>query len=134
MSFQGIHAKFNRQYLENKAWKLLRAKNAPLILAFLMDLFKESSDVPFGKARVALDTELERCRGTGIWQTETNAIAYLREWIQAGWLRDLDDQISKTDACEVALRFCQGLDQRENSATASHLRIVQEAVRDFAVA
>ena len=46
----------------------------------------------------------------------------------------MDDNLSKTDACEVALRFCQGLDQREASTTASHLRIVQEAVRDFSVA
>lgn len=134
MSFQEFNAKFNRQYEENDSWRLLRAKNAPLILAFLADLFKEDSDVAFGKARVALDAELKRCRESGIWQTDTNAITYLREWVQSGWLRDLDDHLNKTDACEIALRFCQGLDQRENSATASHLRIVQEAVRDLAIA
>ena len=49
----------------------------------------------FGKARVALDTELECCREMGGWQADTNAITYLREWIQAGWLRELDDQIAK---------------------------------------
>lgn len=134
MSFQELHARFNRQYSENKAWKLLRAKNAPLILAFIADLFKDENEVAIGKARVALDAELERCRELDLWQTDSNALNYLREWLQSGWLRDLDDQISKTDACEVALRFCQNLDQRENSATASHLRIVQEAVRDFTVA
>jgi len=134
MSFQALQARFNRQYREHSGWKLLRANNASLILAFLADLFKDGNDVSFGQARVALDTELEHCREVGIWQTDNNAMTYLREWIQAGWLRELDDQISKTDACEVALRFCQGLDQRENNATASHLRIVQEAVRDFMVA
>lgn len=46
----------------------------------------------------------------------------------------MDDRLSKTDACEVALRFCLKLGQREVITTASHLRIVQEAVRDFAVA
>ncbi len=134
MSFQELHARFNRQFQENKAWKLLRAKNAPLILGFLADLFRESTDVPFGKARVALDAELARSRELGIWQTDSNAMVYLREWIQAGWLRELNDQVSKTDACEVALRFCQSLDQRETSATASHLRIVQEAVRELTLA
>lgn len=134
MSFLEFHARFNRQFQENKAWKLLRAHNAPLILAFLADLFTDSGDVPFGKARVGLDAELARCRELDLWQTDSNAMSYLREWIQAGWLRELDDQISKTDACEIALRFSQSLDQRENTATASHLRIVQEAVREFTVA
>jgi len=49
-------------------------------------------------------------------------------------LRELDDRLSKTDACEIALRFCRQLEQRENNATASHLRIVQDAVRDLSVA
>lgn len=134
MSFQELQARFNRLYDDSIAWQLLRTKNAPFVLAFLSDIFKETSDVAFGKARIALDTELENCRELGIWQTQTNANTYLRDWINAGWLRELNDQLTKTDACEVALRFCQGLDQRENAATASHLRIVQEAVRDLSVA
>lgn len=134
MNFQGLQGRFQRLFAENAAWKLLRADNAALILAFMADLFSEDNEVPFGRARVALDAEIERCVELGIWQTTTGAGAYLRQWIQAGWLRELDDHLTKTDACEVALRFCQGLDQRDTNTTASHLRIVQEAVRDFAVA
>jgi hypothetical protein len=134
MNFALLQARFQRQYQSSKAWKLLRAKNAPLILSFMADLFSESSEVSFGKARVALDAELQRCREADLWQSETNAFGYVREWIQSGWLRELDDQLSLTDASDVALRFCQSLDQRENVATASHLRVVQEAVRDFSVA
>ena len=134
MSFQGFQAKYRRLFQESAAWKLLRADNAPVILAFISDLFSEESEVPFGRARIALDAELARCRESGIWQTETGAGSYLNLWIRAGWLREMDDQLTKTDASEVALRFCQGLDQRGAGTTASHLRIVQEAVRDFVVA
>lgn len=49
-------------------------------------------------------------------------------------MRELDDKLTRTDAFELALRFAQSLDQRDSNATASHLRIVQDAVRDLAVA
>lgn len=134
MNFQGLQAKYRRLFQESAAWKLLRADNAPVILAFLADLFAEESEIPFSRARITLDAELVRCRELGIWETETSAGAYLNQWIRAGWLREMDDMLTKTDASEVAFRFCQGLDQRSVGTTASHLRIVQEAVRDLAVA
>jgi hypothetical protein len=134
MSFQETQARFRRLFEEQIAWKLLHADNAPLVLAFVTELFRESSEVPFGQARSMLDIELERSREQGLLDAQTNAAAYLRQWIQAGWLRELDDSLSKTDACEVALRFCRALDQRDSHSTASHLRIVQDAVRDLAVA
>jgi hypothetical protein len=134
LNFQGLQAKYRRLFQESAAWKLLRADNAPVILAFIADLFSDESEVAFGRARVALEAELARCREEGIWETETTAGAYLNQWIRSGWLREMDDKLTKTDAGEVALRFCQGLDQRNTGTTASHLRIVQEAVRDLAVA
>ncbi len=48
MSFQGLQAKYNRLHGESAAWKLLRADNAPYILAFIADLFSEESELPFG--------------------------------------------------------------------------------------
>ncbi|MDD4913881.1 MAG: DUF3375 domain-containing protein [Methylococcales bacterium] len=134
MNFQGLQAKYRRLFLESAAWKLLRADNAPVILAFIADLFSDESEVAFSRARIALDAELERCRELGVWETETGAGAYLNQWIRSGWLREMDDKLTKTDAGEIALRFCHGLDQRSTGTTASHLRIVQEAVRDLAVA
>jgi hypothetical protein len=134
LNYQALQAKFRRLYQESMAWKLLRATNAPLMLAFLADLFSEENEISFSRARVVLDAELMRCRELGIWETDTNAGAYLNEWIRSGWLREMDDMLTKTDASEVALRFCQGLDERSTGTTASHLRIIQEAVRDFAVA
>ena len=134
MNFQGLQAKYQRLFLESASWKLLRRPNAPLILAFLADLFSEENEIPFSRARVALDAELMRSRELGIWESETNAGTYLNEWIRSGWLREMDDMLTRTDASEIAFRFCRGLDERSTGTTASHLRIVQEAVRDFAVA
>lgn len=134
MSFQGLQAQFRRLYAESAAWKLLRADNAPYILAFIADLFAEEGEVPFGGARIRLDAEIERLRELGIWQTETAAGTYLNQWISSGWLREMDDMLTKTDASETALRFCRSLEERTAGTTASHLRIVQDAVRDLAVA
>lgn len=132
MSFLETHARFRRLLDEQAAWKLLRADSAPLILAFVAELFTDGSEVPFSQAKMALDAELVRLRDEGLWEAHDGAGAYLRRWIQGGWLREIDDGLSMTDACEVALRFCRGLDQRDAHSTASHLRVVQDAVRDLA--
>jgi len=134
MSFLGLQAKYRRLFQDSHSWKLLRANNAPIILAFIADLFADETEIPFGRARIALDLELEKCREQGIWETESSASSYLNQWIQNGWLREMDDLLTKTDASEIALRFCQNLDQRETGTTASHLRIVQQAVSEFALA
>ncbi len=134
LSFQGLQAKYKRLFAENAAWRMLRVDNVPYIMAFIADLFAEESEIPYGRARIMLDTEIERSRELGIWPTETTAATYLNQWIRNGWLREMDDMLTKTDASEIALRFCKGLDERNSGTTASHLRIVQEAVRDLAVA
>lgn len=134
MNFSGWQARFRRLQDEDATWKLLRADNAPIILAFIADLFAEDNEVPFARARIALDTELERGRELGYWSSESGAGTYLNQWIRAGWLREMDDMLSKTDASETALRFCRTLDEPVAGTSASHLRIVQDAVRDFAVA
>ena len=134
MNFQGLQAKYRRLFAESAAWRMLRSDNAPYILAFIADLFSEETEIPYGRARILLDAEIERSRELGIWSTETSAATYLNQWINNGWLREMDDSLTKTDASEIALRFCKGLDERNSGTTATHLRIVQEAVRDFAVA
>ena len=132
MSVHEQQARYRRLFSEHAAWRLLHADHAPIILAFINDLFHEDREVPFGKARVALETELP------LWQElyglQDNAGIHLRNWIHAGWLREHDDQLTRTDAFELAMRFAQSLEHRDSSATASHLRIVQDAVRDLATA
>lgn len=104
-----------------------------MILSFLADLFAQTTEVPFSRAKVALEAELPRWKDAGL-EIQESAVSYLRQWIAAGWLREQDDILLYTDSYEVALRFVKGLDRREQNTTASHLRIVQEAVRDLAIA
>lgn len=134
MSFQEKQARFKRLNKENPAWSLLRAENSPHILAFVADLFSTQNEIPVGRAKAALEAELKNGTLTGVWETNSKATTYLRNWIDAGWLRELDDTLSKTNACEVALRFCRSLDHKDSSITASHLRTVQEAVSRLAIA
>lgn len=131
MNIQGLQAKYRRLYNENPVWKLLRAENAPYILAFITELFEENAEVSYGNAKNILEEFIKYSREMGIWLTDTNASQYLHHWITAGWLREMDGKLSKTDVSETVLRFCKGLDERLTHTTASHLRIVQDAVRDF---
>lgn len=133
MNLPGQLARFSTQRETHPAWRLLAANNAPLILATLGDLFREQLEVPLARAKVALDVELGRLRESGAGYQES-ATSYLREWIASGWLREQDSLLSLTDAAELALSFARGLDQRVEGTSASHLRIVQDAVRDLAVA
>lgn len=133
VSVAELHARFSRLRASDPAWRLLSAGHAPMILAFLGDLFAQASEVPFSRAKVALDAELSRLKETGL-DVQDNASTYLRQWIAATWLREHDGMLVCTDACEMALRFAKGLERRAQSTTASHLRIVQDAVRDLAVA
>jgi hypothetical protein len=133
MSVAEHYARYSRLRSSHASWRLLAATNAPLILAFLTDLFAQVSEVPFSRAKVALEAELLRWKETGV-EVQDSASAYLRQWITSGWLREQDGVLLCTDSCEIALRFARGLERRDQSTTASHLRIVQDAVRDLAIA
>lgn len=133
MNFEGLQARYKRLLKQNAAWRLLRADNAAYILAYMEELFVEENEVSFARARVALEANLEAARDKGLWETETTASSYLRQWTDDGWFRDMDDRLSMTDASEQALRFAQGLSQRAVNTSASHLRIVQDNVRDLAI-
>lgn len=133
MSVAEHFARFTRLRSTHPAWRLLAADSAPLILSFLADLFAQSSEVAFSRAKVALDAELIRWKESGLEVQDSSAL-YLRQWMAAGWLREQDDVLLCTSACDVALRFAKGLDRRDQSATATHLRVVQDAVRDLAIA
>ena len=93
MNFSGWLARFRRLQDEHATWKLLHADNAPVILAFIANLFAEENEVPFARARIALDAELARGRELGYWQSESGAGIYLNQWIRAGWLREMDDML-----------------------------------------
>lgn len=133
MSFMAKSANYQRHFRESAAWRLLRADNAPFILAFIATAFETDNEISYGQARILLDNALDEARLDGSWQTESNAMTYLNDWIKKGWLREMDNRLTVTDATDRVLRFCQSFDERIISTSASHLRIVQESVRDLAV-
>ncbi|WP_119395080.1 DUF3375 domain-containing protein [Salinibius halmophilus] len=133
MKFDRHFAVQSRLAKEHAAWRLLRADNASLILAFITDLFSEDSEVSVSRAKLQLQDTLDSLRQQDLFDSKIGAGDYLTQWLRAGWLREFDDQLSKTDACEMALRFSQSIDERGASTTASHLRIVQDAVRDLTI-
>lgn len=132
MSFPERLATYRRLWSENGTWKLLRAANAPLILAFVSETFADGAEVPVPSARALLDKHLNDWREAGN-ATDTDASGYIRTWTDAGFLREADQMLSMTDTCQTALNFTRSMDTRDLGATASHLRIVQRAVRDLAV-
>lgn len=121
MSVAEHYARYSRIRSSHASWRLLAATNAPLILAFLTDLFAQVSEVPFCRAKVALEAELLRWKEARV-EVQDSASAYLRQWMTSGWLREQDGVLFCTDSSEIALRFTNGLEHRNRCTTASHLR------------
>ncbi len=133
VNFHGLQARYSRFIRQSAAWRLLRADNSVYILAYMEELFATENEVSFARARISLEANLELAREQGFWETETTASTYLRQWSDDGWFRDMDDKLSMTDDSEQALRFAKSLSHRGVSTSASHLRIVQDNVRDLSI-
>ncbi|OYQ80559.1 hypothetical protein B9T19_04755 [Ignatzschineria sp. F8392] len=134
MNFIPQLVQFKVQQEESLVWKLLRADNAPYILAFISALFSEDKEIPYTQARLKLDHYIKEGLQQNFWNAgEQSASDYLRAWIYEGWLRESNDHLLTTDASEIALRFVYSLQERRLGTTASHFRIVQEAVRDLTI-
>ncbi len=132
MSFPERLAAYRRLALESRAWALLRADNAPLVLAFAAELFAAEREVQLSEARALLGRHLFVWKELGN-ETDTDAAVYVRTWIEQGWFREAEYRLTMTDACQVAMRFADGLQTRDLGATASHLRIVQDAVQALVI-
>lgn len=134
MSFPLYLAQYHRHYHDSNAWKLLRTKNSPYILAFMLDVFGEEREVDFEQAKLLLDGFIEYGRENGNWQTDKTTSQYLNEWTKEGWLREMDNRLTLTDASDMVLRFCRQFDERISATTASHLRKVQNEIKEFSIA
>lgn len=126
MSFPLFLAQYKRHHKESSAWQLLKTKNAPYILAFMSNVFANERDVDFDKAKLLLDSFIEQGREYGDWDSQKTASQYLNEWTKEGWLREMDNRLTLTNASDSVLRFCRQFDERIATTTASHLRIVQK--------
>ncbi len=92
----------------------MRADKAPLILAFLSDLFDGATEVPFERARSELELVY---RGEGVADPSTNARLALNNWIDDGLLREQGQKLTMTSKAELALKFVDGLDSRDMLVT-----------------
>ena len=131
MSVAEHYARFSRLSSNHPSWRLLAATNAPLNLSFVADLFGQTRSAVFsrksraGSGAAALEESGWKCKTAPLPTAPLDTIGLAARTrrcpVVYGRLRG-----------RVAVR--KGLDRREQSATASHLRIVQDAVRDLSIA
>ena len=128
MNFLADYTKLNDLLGTNRTWKLLRADRAPMIIAFLKNLFANETEVPYGTARANLieflkqiEPELDKENFENIVTSKSSDL--LREWINNGWLTELNNCITLTDSSQRALDFCNLLVNRTVNTSATHLQI-----------
>ncbi|WP_456380827.1 DUF3375 domain-containing protein [Thiolapillus sp.] len=122
------------------AWRLLAARNAPLVLGCLQSLFQEADDGVETEAALQALTELltehaneEDLGGSG-GDFAAQARKEVREWIQRRLIIEREGRLYATDALETALDFAASLDQRLMTSTASRLSVVQREIENLEVA
>ena len=128
MNFIADYTTLNDLLTNNKTWKLLRADRAPLILAFLKNLFNNETEVSYGSARAnlieflkQLEPDLNQADFENIVTSKSSDL--LREWINNGWLTELNNNVTLTDSSQRALDFCNLLANRTVNTSATHLQI-----------
>jgi hypothetical protein len=134
-------------WLQNNspAWRLLRADNAPLVLSFLHQVFVADNVRSISATELVsrLDDELytvnQREKDRGGRRFPKPAKAYLDDWAApaAGWLRKYypegtdEPHYDATPAVEKALKWVQGLGEREFVGTESRLNVIFELLRQI---
>ena len=128
MNFIADYTTLNDLLTNNKTWKLLRADSAPLILSFLKNLFNNETEVSYGSARAnlieflkQLEPDLNQADFENIVTSKSSDL--LREWINNGWLTELNNNVTLTDSSQRALDFCNLLANRTVNTSATHLQI-----------
>ncbi len=117
---------------KNRTWKLLRSDNAPLVMAFLKNLFSDEREVSYEKARAELKEcfqDIKTAFGTELSNRQSSD--YLRYWMEQGWIIEMDGFVTMTDAAQKAIDFTQMLESRVVSTSATHLQILQNEVKQL---
>ncbi|MEP7739290.1 DUF3375 domain-containing protein [Nocardioides sp. 31GB23] len=125
------------------AWRLLRARNAPLVLGFLGRVFVEENSGALAQSELtgSLEDFLHVANaGRGAEQQHTgDARAYLDDWSapEAGWLRrfypaGVDEvHYDATPALEKAYGWVTGLRARSSIGTESRLHTLVDLLRQM---
>ena len=136
------HAQLLRLRREHPAWRLLAARNAPLIAAFLHATFIEPNlrTIAEGELNAQLTEFLRQVhRDTGEDVLRQEPGAYLDRWAddEHGWLRrsyppDTDEpHYDLTPPAEQALRWLDGLEERAFIGAESRLKVVFDLLREI---
>ena len=131
----------DRLWERHPAWRLLRARNAPLVLSFLGQHFIEDNRgaVPAGELVAALDDHLYAIRRGDAERYPAEPASYLEDWStpESGWLRRFYPADSEevhyeaTPAVEKAYRWVQGLKARSFIGTESRLHTLVDLLRQI---
>lgn len=123
------------------AWRLMRARNAPLVLSFLGQYFIENNRgaAPSGHLVSALDDYLYDLHRTDSERYTANPAAYLDDWAAAesGWLRRYypvgseEVHYEATPALQKAYGWVESLRTRSFIGTESRLQTVVELLRQI---
>lgn len=123
------------------AWRLLRVRNAPLVLSFLGGFFIDGNRgaTPAGELVAALDDQLYAIHRTDPERFAGEPAAYLEDWASAerAWLRRFypagSDEVhyEATPALEKAYRWVEALQTRAFVGTESRLHILVELLRQM---
>jgi hypothetical protein len=137
------HDDLSRLRDRHAAWRLLRAANAPLILAFLGRTFIEENVRVLTQAELVsrLDDELYALREQlGDEAYPKSASAYIADWAspEAGWLRlyylegSDEPHVDATPALEKAVAWVGTLQERSFVGTESRLHTLVGLLRQIA--
>ncbi len=125
---------------EHPAWRLLRADNAPLVLAFCGTVFVDENarGVPEAVLVSRLDDQLYDLNERELGPFPRPASEYLTEWTNNGWLRKYyppgedEAHFDATSALEKAVAWVRALPARSFIGTESRLSTIVDLLRQMA--
>jgi len=125
----------------SRAWRLLRADNAPLVLSFLHRVFVEENvrAIPAAELASRLDDQLYALNEREPRSFPRSAREYLDEWASpdAGWLRKYypegsdEPHFDATPAVERALQWVAAQQERDFVGTESRLNTIFDLLRQI---
>jgi len=121
---------------QHPAWRLLAARNGPLVIGSLQVLFDEQvNGIDLDAAQQLLSESLQLAHEAGEIECDEDyrllARREIRQWIRQELIPELDGRLIATDALEAAFRFVDELDNRIMTSTASRLSIVQREIENL---
>lgn len=124
---------------ESPAWSLLAAKNAPVILAVLADIFRGDNRTMSGSELfLAIDPLLVDIRESTGLELPKSAVAYVGDWVKAGYLvrrspqGETEEFYELSSDAHVALDYIAEIVEPQRVVTGSRLDTVYSSLTELA--